>query len=187
MKKKIKTIIDSHLRAVKDVTNDIAAIEAIVRKIKACLRSKNKLLICGNGGSAADAQHMAAEFVGRFLKKRGPLAAVALTTDTSVLTSVGNDFGFEKVFSKQVEALGKRGDILIAISTSGNSPNLIDAVKAAKKKKMVTIGILGRKGGRLKTAADLSFVARSDKTPRIQEIHSLVIHAVCELSELTGR
>ncbi|MFC1514336.1 SIS domain-containing protein [Candidatus Omnitrophota bacterium] len=184
MRDRIKKIITEHLKAVQTLQRDTAVIETIVKRIRASLAAGGKLLICGNGGSAADAQHMAAEFVGRFKKKRAPLAALSLSTDTSIITSVGNDFGFTHIFANQVKALGKKEDILIVLSTSGNSANIIAAVRAAKKIKMATVGILGKGGGRLKKLVDLTLVARSSQTPRIQEIHALVIHTICELSEL---
>ncbi|MBN2119450.1 MAG: SIS domain-containing protein [Candidatus Omnitrophica bacterium] len=184
MKAKIRKIILSHIKAVKSVNKDAAIIEAAIKKIAACLKSGGKLLICGNGGSAADAQHMAAEFVGRFKKNRKPLAAISLSTDTSILTCLGNDFGFKNIFAKQIQALAKKEDILIVISTSGNSLNLIEAVKKAKELKIQTIGILGKGGGRLKNKLSLSLLAKSQDTPRIQEIHSLLIHTICELAEL---
>jgi D-sedoheptulose 7-phosphate isomerase len=149
-------------------------------------RSKlgNKLLICGNGGSAADSQHFAAEVVGRFEKERKGFSAIALTTDTSALTAIGNDYGFDKVFSRQVEALGQKGDILIGISTSGNSNNVIEAVKVAKGLGIFTVGLLGKDGGQLKDLVDKAFIARSNNTARIQEVHITFIHAICRVLDL---
>jgi len=146
-----------------------------------CLKSGNKLLIAGNGGSAADAQHMAAELVGRYLKDRPALAAVALTTDTSVLTAWSNDSGFRTVFSRQVEALGKPGDVLCCITTSGNSPNLVEAAVAARRCGMKTVALLGRDGGELlkRPEVDSAIVVPSHETPRIQECHALIIHILC--------
>jgi len=148
------------------------------------LKLGNKLLICGNGGSAADSQHFAAEVVGRFEKERKGFSAIALTTDTSALTAIGNDYGFDKVFSRQVEALGQKGDILIGISTSGNSKNVIEAVKVAKGLGIFTVGLLGKDGGQLKDLVDKAFIVRSNNTARIQEVHITFIHAICRVLDL---
>jgi len=148
------------------------------------LKLGNKLLICGNGGSAADSQHFAAEVVGRFEKERKGFSAIALTTDTSALTAIGNDYGFDKVFSRQVEALGQKGDILIGISTSGNSNNVIEAVKVAKGLGIFTVGLLGKDGGQLKDLVDKAFIVRSNNTARIQEVHITFIHAICRVLDL---
>lgn len=153
--------------------------------ISEALKKGFKLLICGNGGSAADAQHMAGEFVNRFLMERDPLPAIALNTDTSVLTSIGNDYSFDQIFEKQVLALGKEGDVLMVISTSGKSKNCILAALAAQKKGIFTIGLLGKDGGELLDKVDLPLVVRHNSTPRIQEVHSFVIHMICELVEKT--
>ena len=146
-----------------------------------CFRAGNKLMICGNGGSAADAQHLAAEFVNRFLINRAPLPALALTTDTSILTSVGNDFSYDDIFAKQVEALGKKGDILLGISTSGNSPNVVRAFDAAKKIGVRTVILTGGSGGRLAGEAKLALTVPSAKTPHIQEAHLWIEHMLCWL------
>ncbi len=183
MEKKITAIIELHKETILKLENKIPEISEAARKIISSLKDSNKILICGNGGSAADAQHMAAEFIGRFKKDRKPLPAVALTTDSSVLTSLGNDFGFKTVFSKQVEALGEKGDILILISTSGKSENLIEAALSAEKAGMFSIALLGKDGGRLKDRAGISIVVPSMDTARIQEAHSLIIHTICELVE----
>jgi len=152
------------------------------------LKNGNKVLICGNGGSAADSQHFAAEIVGRFEAERKGFPAIALTTDTSALTAIGNDYGFDKVFSRQVEALGQRGDILIGISTSGNSPNVIEAVKTATKLGMFTVGFLGKDGGKLKDLVDKAFIVRHKSTARIQEVHLVLEHTLCKIIDmyLTG-
>lgn len=144
------------------------------------LRRGCRILVCGNGGSAADAQHLAAELSGRYLKERRALAGIALTTDTSALTAIGNDYGFDQVFSRQVEALGRPGDLLIGISTSGNSPNVIRAVTSAKELGMRTLGLLGRDGGQLRTLVDDALVVPSPVTARIQEVHQMVYHFWCE-------
>lgn len=149
------------------------------------LRRGCKMMVCGNGGSAADAQHLAAELSGRYLKERRALAAVALTTDSSALTAIGNDYGFDYVFSRQVEALGRPGDLLIGISTSGNSGNVIKAVEAAKTLGVRTLGLLGRDGGKLMGLVDDALVVPSEVTARIQEVHQMVYHFWCEI--LDGR
>jgi len=146
-----------------------------------CFRSGNKLMVCGNGGSAADAQHLAAEFVNRFLINRMPLPAIALTTDSSILTSVSNDFSYDDIFAKQVEALGKRGDVFLGISTSGNSPNVLRAVEAARKIGVRTVALTGGSGGLLAAAAELVLTVPSEKTPHIQEAHLWIEHMLCWL------
>ena len=139
-----------------------------------------RILVCGNGGSAADAQHFAAELSGRYVKERRALAGIALTTDSSALTAIGNDYGFESIFSRQVEALGRPGDLLVAISTSGNSPNIIRAVESAKELGLKTLGLLGRDGGKLKDLCDDALVVPNAVTARIQEIHLMTYHFWCE-------
>lgn len=151
--------------------------------IIASLRTGGKLIAFGNGGSAADAQHLSAEFVGRYRVDRTGLAAIALTTDSSALTAIGNDFGFENIFSRQLEAIGKPGDVVLAISTSGNSPNILRAVALASKLGMTTIALTGRSAGKLRDCVDLCLRVPSDSTPRIQEAHSLIIHILCGIVE----
>jgi D-sedoheptulose 7-phosphate isomerase len=149
-----------------------------------CFRAGGKLLVCGNGGSAADAQHVAGEFVNQFLlKNRRALPALALTTDGGVLTCVANDTGFEQVFARQVEAFGTRGDVLLAITTSGNSPNVAAAAVVARERGVKVVGLLGRDGGRVRALCDLALVVESDDTQRIQETHNLVGHVLCDLVE----
>ena len=160
---------------------------SISKAIDACvlsLQMGGKLMLCGNGGSAADSQHLAAEFTGRFIKDRPPIAAVALSTDTSALTCIGNDYSFNDIFSRQIQALGKAGDCLIAISTSGNSGNVLSAVAAAKSLGISTFGLLGRDGGKLKAQCDVSIVVPSQVTARIQEAHILIGHSLCGAVEL---
>jgi D-sedoheptulose 7-phosphate isomerase len=159
----------------------------ISHAIDACVQSLQKggkLMLCGNGGSAADSQHLAAEFTGRFSKDRPPIAAVALSTDTSALTCIGNDYSFNDIFSRQVQALGRAGDCLIAISTSGNSGNVLAAVAAAKSLGIKSIGLLGRDGGKLKAQCDVAIVVPSQVTARIQEAHILIGHSLCGAVEL---
>jgi D-sedoheptulose 7-phosphate isomerase len=147
-------------------------------------RAGGKLLVCGNGGSAADAQHVAGEFVNQFLvKNRRALPALALTTDGGVLTCVANDTGFERVFARQVEAFGSAGDVLLAITTSGNSPNVVAAAEVARSRGMKVVGLLGRDGGRARAFCDIALVVESDDTQRIQETHNLIGHALCDLVE----
>ena len=147
------------------------------------LQKGGKILFCGNGGSASDSQHLAAELTGRFIKDRKPLGAIALTTDTSALTSIANDYAFEYVFARQVMALGRSGDLLVGISTSGNSKNIIRAVEEARALGMRTVGLLGRDGGQLRALCDHAIVVPSDVTARIQEAHILIGHTFCGLIE----
>ncbi len=159
---------------------DITAASKIIIE---SLKKGGKVLLCGNGGSAADAQHMAGELVGKFKMERKALAAVSLSTDTSILTALANDYGQEIIFSRQVEALGKKEDVLVAFSTSGTSPNIIAAVLQAKKSGMHVIGFTGSKGEKLKKLSDVCVMVASDDTPRIQEAHQLAYHLVCALVE----
>ncbi|MES2100688.1 MAG: phosphoheptose isomerase [Pseudomonadota bacterium] len=159
------------------------AVSALVGSITA----GGKVLACGNGGSAADAQHFAAEFVGRFERERPGLAAIALTTDSSILTAIGNDYDFNSIFSKQVQALGAPGDVLLAISTSGNSNNVIAAIEAARAKEMVVIALTGHKGGKIRDLlleTDVLICVPHDRTARIQEVHLLTLHCLCDAVDL---
>ena len=165
---------------------DERIIASISDSSKLCIDSLNnnkKILLAGNGGSAADSQHIAAELVGRFYKNRSALPAIALTTDTSALTAIGNDFGFENIFSRQIEALGNAGDIFIGISTSGNSQNIINAAQQAKILGIKVISLTGSDGGQLKTISDIIIKSPSDDIPRIQETHILIGHIICEIIE----
>ena len=158
-----------------------------VSALVGCITSGGKVMACGNGGSAADAQHFAAEFVGRFERERPGLAAIALTTDTSILTAVGNDYSFEHIYSKQVQALGAPGDVLLAISTSGNSGNVVAAVEAAHAKEMTVIALTGQKGGKMRellSETDVHICVPHDRTARIQEVHLLVLHCLCDAVDL---
>jgi D-sedoheptulose 7-phosphate isomerase len=157
-----------------------AEIERAGQAMVKALRAGGKLIFFGNGGSAADAQHLAAELTGHFVRERAPLAAVALSTDTSALTAIGNDYGFEHVFERQVRALGRRGDLCIAISTSGNSPNVLRAVKAAREIGIAVVGLTGRGGGSLAQISDIPIVIPSDSTARVQECHITIGHILCE-------
>lgn len=169
-------------RAVSDaallaVTNDIAL--AVI----ASLRSGHKVLLIGNGGSAADAQHIASEIVGRYRRERPGYAAIALTTDTSALTAISNDYGFEQIFARQVESLGRSGDVLLALSTSGRSPNILATLVAARRRGLITVGFTGLKGTSLGEFCDHLFIAPSDDTPVIQQIHMTAAHAICDTVE----
>ena len=147
------------------------------------LKNGNKILICGNGGSAADAQHIAAELTGRYKRERRGLSAIALTTDTSALTAIGNDYGYDFVFSRQFEALAQKGDLLWGLSTSGNSANVLNALKLSKKMECNTLGFSGRNGGEMKEWCDILLISPSEDTPRIQEMHILMAHIICDLIE----
>lgn len=158
-----------------------------VNAVVGCITAGGKVMACGNGGSASDAQHFAAEFVGRFERERPGLAAIALTTDSSILTAVGNDYDFNSIFSKQVQALGSPGDVLIAISTSGNSANVLAAVEAARAKEMTVIALTGRGGGKLREClgeTDVHICVPHERTARIQEVHILALHCLCDAVDL---
>jgi D-sedoheptulose 7-phosphate isomerase len=163
----------------------LAAAGAIASAIIAALRAGNKILLIGNGGSAADAQHIAAELVGRYKEERPSYAALALTTDTSALTAIGNDYGFEQVFARQIEGLGRRGDVLLAFSTSGRSPNILAGLRTARERGLVTVGFTGSKGHALGVLCDHLFVSPSDDTPVIQQIHLTIAHGICDQIEQT--
>lgn len=173
----------NNLRQHLDLFSRLEGLDSAVSRassmITESLRNGGKLLICGNGGSAADSQHIAAEFTGRFIKDREPIAAISLTTDTSALTCIGNDYSFDEIFSRQVRALGRPGDCLLAITTSGNSSNVLAAVRAAHDRNMSTIGLLGRDGGKAAKVCTHSIVVPSDITARVQEAHIIIGHTIC--------
>ena len=182
-KDRIQAHLSQSLAALERATQDaalLATARQIAAVILAALRAGNKLLIIGNGGSAADAQHIAAEIVGRYKQDRSSYAAIALTTDTSALTAIGNDYGFEQVFARQVEGLGRRGDVLVALSTSGRSPNVLAALRAARESGLVTIGFTGSSGETLGALCDHLLIVPSDDTPVIQQIHLVVAHGICD-------
>lgn len=164
---------------------NLRRVEEVADLITDCLQGGGKLLIFGNGGSAADAQHLAAELVNRFSEPRRALAAIALTTDTSILTSIANDEDFRQVFSRQIEALGRPGDLAVAISTSGNSPNVLSGLRSARDHGLRSVAFLGKDGGEAKSLADLALVVDSLSTARIQEVHITLCHILCELIEST--
>lgn len=168
------------LDVLQGLSHDILEAE---KEISRTINRGNKVLICGNGGSAADAQHFAAELVGRYLKERDAISAIALTTDSSILTAIANDYGFVHIFRRQIEALGKDGDLLFAISTSGNSGNVINAIETAKRIGLKVITLLGKDGGKIKGSGDTEIIIPYKKTPRIQELHITIIHILCELLE----
>lgn len=183
MKQLIQSHIDEHISTIERLRSIVPDIDALVTILGTALRKGHKILLAGNGGSAADAQQIAAELVGKFEKHRRALPALALTTDTSIMTAVGNDYGFEAIFSRQIEALGQSGDVFIAISTSGNSVNILRAVEAATSQGMTTIGLLGKSGGTLRDLVDHPLIVPSDNTARIQEAHILIGHILCQIIE----
>jgi D-sedoheptulose 7-phosphate isomerase len=182
IKKAIKNSIETKKKILRD-KNTLLIVEKVSEEIIEAFKNNKKVLLCGNGGSAADAQHIAAEFSGKFYLDREPLFAEALHTNTSFLTSVANDFSYNQVFSRAVKAKGENGDILIGISTSGNSLNVIKAIKAANKMKMVSIGLSGKTGGKMNNLCKYLIKVPSTDTPRIQESHILIGHIICEIVE----
>jgi D-sedoheptulose 7-phosphate isomerase len=181
-KKHLAASRDAFARVAEDA-DFMASLGKVAAAMAATLKSGGKILLCGNGGSAADAQHIAAELLSRYEFDRAPMAAVALTTDSSVLTAIGNDYGYEQIFERQVNGLGRKGDVLIGLSTSGRSPNILRALDAAKKNGLVVIGFTGTKGGDMVSRCDLVLHAPSDKTPVIQQIHITAAHVICGLIE----
>jgi D-sedoheptulose 7-phosphate isomerase len=185
------TKLSSNLnQAINDLARTLESLKDLdpqVRKaadlIEECFRTENKLLVCGNGGSAADASHFATELVVRFAKDRRALPAICLASDSGILTAVGNDFGFDKIFARQVEAFGQAGDVLICLTTSGNSKNVVRALEEAKARKLKSIAFLGRDGGSTIGIADIDLLVKDDSTARIQEAHKLLIHVLCEIIE----
>jgi D-sedoheptulose 7-phosphate isomerase len=178
----IKKVLADSLKVKETfVRENTSKLILLAEKTAAAFTNDRKLMLCGNGGSAADAQHIAAEFVNRYTFERPPLPALALTTDSSVMTSIGNDYSFNDIFSKQVKALGIEGDILLVISTSGDSKNLLSAVNAARDRGIYTAGFLGSDEGKLVNLVDLALVANTESTPRIQETHILAGHILCHL------
>ncbi|NPA55764.1 MAG: D-sedoheptulose 7-phosphate isomerase [Epsilonproteobacteria bacterium] len=177
----LQKCLEDHIQTAIKVQDSLPLVYKGAELCVEALQNHKKILICGNGGSAADAQHIAAELSGRFKKERRALAAIALTTDTSVLSAVGNDYGYEYVFSRQVEALAQRGDVLIAISTSGNSKNIINAIKQAKSANTKVITLTGKGGGEMGKMGDVNIIIPSNDTPRIQEMHIMIGHMICAI------
>ena len=182
IKSSIKSSVENQTRVLNDSNLQIN-IERIVTNSIEAFKNDKKMLFCGNGGSASDAQHIAAELSGRFYKDRPPLYAEALHVNSSYMTAVANDYGYEETYARMVEASGRKGDILVGISTSGNSPNVVKAMQNAKEIGMVTVGFTGSKGGKMKEICDIMIQVSSDETPRIQEVHILVGHIICQLIE----
>lgn len=186
MRERIIKKINNSLECKQNFLNDskkIELIEEVCKEVIDCYKNNNKIYICGNGGSAADAQHFAAELVGRYLLTRDALPATAFTTDSSIMTAIGNDFGYDEIFKRQVEAFIKPGDIFVGISTSGNSKNIELAMIEAKKRGAKVVGLLGRTGGVCKELCDYPIVVEYDRTPNIQECHIMIIHIICEMVE----
>tara|TARA_B100001027_G_scaffold199961_1_gene159036 strand:- start:748 stop:1302 length:555 start_codon:yes stop_codon:yes gene_type:complete len=182
MKNKIKNHINDHSNLIADNQDDISfCVEKIAKDIKKTLKNKKTIFFAGNGGSAADCEHLAGELVGRYKKNRKPYKAVSLTTDTSVITCIANDFGYEKVFERQLEGIGQKGDLLIAFSTSGNSKNIINVLRMAKKLNIKSICLLGKSGGMCKNISDYNYIVPSNSTANIQEVHHLIGHIFCSL------
>jgi D-sedoheptulose 7-phosphate isomerase len=179
----IRSHLDAHAAAIEALRAQESFIASLAQKIIACLEAGNKVLLFGNGGSAADAQHIAAEFVVRYRRNRRALPAIALTTDTSIITAGANDFGFESIFARQIEALANEGDIAIGISTSGNSANVLEGLKSAKEKRCIVVAFAGEAGGKCCDIADISFHAPSKITAHIQECHITAGHILCEIIE----
>lgn len=182
----VAAMIGASARLLDAMAADAELCRVTTQVVDACvtaLRGGRKILFCGNGGSAADAQHWAGELVSRFNYDRPGLAAIALTTDSSILTAIGNDYGYDRVFARQIEALGHAGDVLFAISTSGNSPNVVAGLEAARARGIVSVGFTGRAGGRMLHACDMCIRIPSDSTPRIQEGHEVLGHAICAMIE----
>lgn len=183
MKDDIQEIINSSSQTIVNISNNLSKIESVVLKITSAIKNGNKVILFGNGGSAADAQHIAAELIGRFKLERKSFPALALTTDSSILTSLSNDYSFDTVFSRQCEGLVKDGDVIIGISTSGNSKNVYNGLITAKKFGGYAIGLLGNEGGTISKIVDISITVDSKSTPRIQEAHRTIYHIICELVE----
>lgn len=182
MKDIIKNELDGHSKTIKIVIDTLQdEIQKVCNVALEVVKSGNKILLCGNGGSAADAQHIAAEFTGRYKIERKGLPAIALTTDTSVLTAIGNDYGYDQVFARQVEALANPGDLLIGISSTGNSENVLKAFAKAEELNCMTMGLSGKGGGKFNESCELNLVVPSDDTPRVQEMHILIGHIICQV------
>ena len=183
MKSEIEQLINNSAEIIKKTSSLSGEIQKVINEIIHCLKNGNKVILFGNGGSAADAQHIAAEFIGRFQVERQSLPAIALTTDSSIITSLANDYSYDTVFSRQCESLVLPGDVVIGISTSGDSKNVKKGVETAKKKGAITIGLLGNNGGILKNSVDISLIVGSSTTSEIQEAHRVIYHIICKIVE----
>lgn len=180
---KISKLFDQSIATISNSKTLEKSIQNVIDKIITCFENGNKIIIFGNGGSAADSQHFAAEFIGRFLLERQSLPAISLTTDTSILTSLGNDYSFDNIFSRQCESLVEKNDIVFGISTSGKSLNVINGIETAKNQGAITIALLGSGGGNLSQIVDIPIIIPSNSTPRIQESHRIILHIICEIVE----
>lgn len=185
MQNRINELIDAKIQLLNILKGSeyMETVESVADCMADCIRNGNKIILAGNGGSAADAQHFAGEIVGRFMMERKSIPALSLCVDPSVMTCIGNDYGYDMVFARQMEGLGQAGDVFVAISTSGNSENIIKAIKAAREKGIKVVGFLGKGGGKIKDICDYALVVPSDDTPRIQEIHTFTVHLMCERIE----
>lgn len=180
--KKIHQIVNDSILIINDSICDLSQIIKTINVITKAISNGNKIILFGNGGSAADAQHIAGELIGRFLKNRKSYPAIALTTDTSILTAIGNDSGYDEIFSRQCESLVKKGDVVIGISTSGNSKNVLKGLTTSKKSGAITVGLFGKKG-KIQDLVDIKLMVNSNSTPRIQETHRIMYHVICQLVE----
>ena len=180
LKKSIEESILESSKIIQELSKDFTEIEKAIQEIIKCLKNNKKIIIFGNGGSAADAQHIVAEFIGRFMLERKSLPAIALTSNSSIITALGNDYSFDKIFSRQCEGLVEEEDIVIGISTSGNSKNVLNGLMVSKKKGAITIGLLGSNGGKIGKVCDIPIIVSSASTPRIQEAHRTIYHIICD-------
>lgn len=185
MQGRINELIEAKVQLLNKLKDSpyMATVEAAVNCMVNSIKNGNKIILAGNGGSAADAQHFAGEIVGRFMMERKSLPALSLCVDPSVMTCIGNDYGYDMVFARQMEGLGQAGDVFVAISTSGNSENIIKTIETAKKKQIKVVGFLGKGGGKIADMCDYALIVPSDDTPRIQEIHTFTVHLMCEYIE----
>lgn len=183
MKDKINKYIEDHTQVFSTLKDEIDLINTIGLKLASCLESGGKILFCGNGGSSSDSQHLAGELMGRFISNRMALPAIALSSDSAVVSCIANDFGYDYVFSRQVEALARPGDVLVGLSTSGNSANVLNAIIQANKLGVDTVGLLGKDGGKINGISNVSLIVKSDVTARIQECHIFIGHVLCSIIE----
>lgn len=180
LKKSIEKSVLESSKIIQKISDNSREIEKAIQEIKKCLKNNKKIVIFGNGGSAADAQHIVAEFIGRFMLERKSLPAIALTSNSSIITALANDYAYDKIFSRQCEGLVKKGDVAIGISTSGNSKNVQNGLVSSKKKGAITVGLLGSNGGKIRKVCDIPIIVSSSSTPRIQEAHRTIYHIICD-------